>query len=564
MTNTSSASTSHGHGTDGRNGNDVACRTVDTSDVHVSTRNPRSTCTGSPSTVSRNPVAGDTGATGRSDASAAPDSSSAAANAPIRGWSYTSATVVVGNLSRIADTSCAAVNDPPPCAKKSSSTPVTGTPRIADHRSAIHATVSGRSATSATPGSGHGSAARSTLPDVRVGSESTTATSGTSAAGSSSRNRAFAAATSTARPATGATYPTSTWLPAGVRCTTAAPPATPSNACSAASTSPSSIRRPPSFTWSSARPWNTSPSGSYRTRSPLRYARSHPSSGNAAYFSASFAGSRYRPSPTPPITSSPTPPGATRCPASSTTARSHPSNGSPIRTGAVPSMSAPHATTVASVGPYVFHSSRPRDAIRAASSGGHASPPKITSRTCSSASSGHSAASVGTVDTTVIVCAINHGPRSTPVRTSDRGAGTRHAPCPHASHISSHDASNATLNPASTRSPGPIGASCRNIRASASTNAAALRCVTATPFGTPVDPEVKMIHASSSSRGRSALAAGSVTGRGVPSRSASTPPAPMTPTTPASPKTSVARSSGSSASTGTYAAPAASTARIDT
>ena len=34
----------------------------------------------------------------------------------------------------------------------------------------------------------------------------------------------------------------------------------------------------------------------------------------------------------------------------------------------------------------------------------------------------------GTVDTTVIVCAISHGPRSTPVRTNDRGAGTNAPP----------------------------------------------------------------------------------------------------------------------------------------
>ena len=89
---------------------------------------------------------------------------------------------------------------------------------------------------------------------------------------------------------------------------------------------------------------------------------------------------------------------------------------------------------------------------------------------------------------TVMPCATSHGPRSMPVRTSARGAGTRHAPCAHASHISSQLASNATDRPASTRSPGPSGASCRNSRASASTNAAADRCVTATPLGAPVEP----------------------------------------------------------------------------
>ena len=43
------------------------------------------------------------------------------------------------------------------------------------------------------------------------------------------------------------------------------------------------------------------------------------------------------------------------------------------------------------------------------------------------------------------------------MRTSERGAGTRQAPCRQASHISSQEASKATDSPASTRSPGPIG-----------------------------------------------------------------------------------------------------------
>ena len=83
----------------------------------------------------------------------------------------------------------------------------------------------------------------------------------------------------------------------------------------------------------------------------------------------------------------------------------------------------------------------------------------------------------------MIRCAASHGPRSTPVRTSARGAGTRQAPCRQASHISSQEASKATDSPASTRSPGPIGSSARNRRASASTNAAAAPWLTATPFG---------------------------------------------------------------------------------
>ena len=91
-----------------------------------------------------------------------------------------------------------------------------------------------------------------------------------------------------------------------------------------------------------------------------------------------------------------------------------------------------------------------------------------------------------------------------PLRTSDRGAGTRQAPYRQASHISSQEASNATDRPAITRSPGPSGRSCRNSRDSASTNAAAERWVTATPLGVPVDPDVKMTQASSSGVGSGA------------------------------------------------------------
>ena len=50
---------------------------------------------------------------------------------------------------------------------------------------------------------------------------------------------------------------------------------------------------------------------------------------------------------------------------------------------------------------------------------------------------------------------MSQGPRSMPVRTRARGAGTRQAPCRQASHISSQEASKATESPASTRSCGP-------------------------------------------------------------------------------------------------------------
>ena len=87
----------------------------------------------------------------------------------------------------------------------------------------------------------------------------------------------------------------------------------------------------------------------------------------------------------------------------------------------------------------------------------------------------------------------SHGPRSAPARTTARGAGTSVAPLPHASHISSQLASKETESPASTRS----SARTLQSRCSAATKAAAERWLTATPFGLPVEPEVKMTQASS-------------------------------------------------------------------
>ena len=168
----------------------------------------------------------------------------------------------------------------------------------------------------------------------------------------------------------------------------------------------------------------------------------------------------------------------------------------------------------------------------------------MSKRTWSRASAGHKLASVGTVETTVMLRRISHGPRSMPERTNERGAGTRQAPWRHASHISSQEASKAMESPARTRSSGPRGESWQNNVASASTNAAALRWGTATPFGVPVDPEVKMIQASSWGSG------GPVSPR-LRVRRRSRPAEVMVAVTSASPKTRAARSSGSSASTGT-------------
>ena len=116
-------------------------------------------------------------------------------------------------------------------------------------------------------------------------------------------------------------------------------------------------------------------------------------------------------------------------PAASTTAIDQPASGSPMRTGGAPVEQG--GRTRRRWPRWGRRCSRPRGrrpTSRAASSGGQASPPKISSRTCSSASTGHSAASVGTVETTVMRWRTSQRPRSSPLRTSERGAGTRQAP----------------------------------------------------------------------------------------------------------------------------------------
>src|SRR6266568_1775204 len=146
----------------------------------------------------------------------------------VRCW-YTSATDTPGYVWRSNDTSRAAPRLVPPLAKKSSSALAGAAPSTSPHRSASHACVPANPVGAPVPasGSGQGSAARSTLPDVRVGSVSTVAIIGTSAAGSTARSRVSASAWSKAPGAVGATYPTRIWLPPRVLRTAAAAPATP-------------------------------------------------------------------------------------------------------------------------------------------------------------------------------------------------------------------------------------------------------------------------------------------------------------------------------------------------
>ena len=137
------------------------------------------------------------------------------------------------------------------------------------------------------------------------------------------------------------------------------------------------------------------------------------------------------------------------------------------------------------------------------SSGGQASPPKMSSRTWSSASSGHSAARVGTVDTTVMP--LRDQPRAEVHAGAHQRARRGHqagAVPPRQPHLLARRVER-DRQPGQHAVAGPERlVDAGTARASASTNAAAERWVTATPLGTPVEPEVKMIQASSSTRRR--------------------------------------------------------------
>ena len=144
----------------------------------------------------------------------------------------------------------------------------------------------------------------------------------------------------------------------------------------------------------------------------------------------------------------------------------------------------------------------PATTRRAASSGGHASPPKISSRTFSIASGGHSAASVGTVETTVMPCVDQ--PRTEVLAAAHERAGRGHeagAVPPGEPHLlarrveGDREAGQHAVAGPERRRPAGTAAPRRRRRRPPS-DASPRR-----PSAFPVDPEVKMIHASSSRPG---------------------------------------------------------------
>ena len=145
----------------------------------------------------------------------------------------------------------------------------------------------------------------------------------------------------------------------------------------------------------------------------------------------------------------------------------------------------------ASVGPYMFTISTPGSRCRSRrhSAPVSTSPPNISRR---SASPGPAAShTLSMNDGTELTWLTRRSAISAQNSAADSvrksGATTTQAPASSGSRICPIDTSNPTDIAASTRSPGPIG-SCPARRANARLAAAAW--LTATPFGTPVEPEV--------------------------------------------------------------------------
>ena len=205
LNSTSQASASAHHGTVGAQGTATAA-TVEIAAVTLAQRRPTSASIGTISSACAKAARRGVGTTSRCRVVVALSRSSRVASAPSFGCTYRSFTDTCGWRVRIRATSCAAVRLPPPWVKKSAFGSVTDTPRISAQPSASQPSVGvSRPATTGSrppAGRGQGSASRSTLPDVRVGTSSTIASSGTSAAGRRSCRASAAASVSSPSSAT--------------------------------------------------------------------------------------------------------------------------------------------------------------------------------------------------------------------------------------------------------------------------------------------------------------------------------------------------------------------------
>src|SRR5579872_4484845 len=212
---------------------------------------------------------------------------------------------------------------------------------------------------------------------------------------------------------------------------------------------------------------------------------------------------------------------------------------SPVREPLVATM------TVTSVGPYAFTIRRP-GAHRAARSGGHASPPTTSTPRSGNSRPERVASADGEISACVTCSSVSTLARRSPA-TRPGGGSTRVPPAAHARQTSRMLASNPAAANCSTRAPGPAA----NRSSSAAANAPTPAWVTTTPFGVPVEPDVKITYAGCARDGRTPRGTGPA---GRSPRQASVTDAP------AAVRMNSRRSAGSAGSTGRYAAPACTTA----
>ncbi len=166
----------------------------------------------------------------------------------------------------------------PPRSKNRSCAPTLSTPSTSAHTAATLRSASVRGATyRSAPAaySGAGSALRSSLPFAFRGSRS----SATNADGTMYSGRLRRACSRSASASTSpTTYATSRRSPVSSSRTTTVQSLTPAAWRSTASISPSSMRKPRTFTWKSSRPrYSMAPCARHRARSPVRYSRAPPS-----------------------------------------------------------------------------------------------------------------------------------------------------------------------------------------------------------------------------------------------------------------------------------------------
>ncbi len=140
---------------------------------------------------------------------------------------------------------------------------------------------------------------------------------------------------------------------------------------------------------------------------------------------------------------------------------------------------------VVSVGPYMFSSRRPAD-HRAASSPEHRSPPVLTVRSAGKSMSGSDSRSEGVLTHTSISRSRSRAPSAVPERTVSRSATCSAAPEKSARKTSSSEASKLSDAVCRTRLPGPAP----KVSTACESRLEAAPCVTATPLGCPVEPEV--------------------------------------------------------------------------